>query len=85
MNYNKDNPKCNSRTEWSCGDDGVVGEDDVDDDPDEARDDDDSDELPSPRRNSPVDFSLPESFFSLCGFHPRGGGGIFLRSVPEDF
>ena len=33
----------------------------------------------------PTDFSLPESFFSLSGFHPRGGGGIFLRSVPLDF
>ena len=73
--------------EWSCGDDGVVGEDGVDDDPDEARDgdDDDGDDLPSPGRNSPSDFSLPESFFSLCGFRPRGGGGIFLRSVLRCF
>ena len=32
-----------------------------------------------------ADFSLPESFFSLYGFRPRGGSGIFLRSVPHDF
>ena len=54
MNYNKYNPRCNSGTKWSCGDDGVVGEGGVDDDPDEARDDDDDDgdDLPSPGRNS---------------------------------
>ena len=68
MNYNKYNPRCNSGTEWSCGDDGAVGEDDVDDDPDEARDDDDDDgdDLPSPGRNFPGSF-LPagELFLSL--------------------
>ena len=70
MNYNKYNSRCNSGTEWSCGCDGVVGEDDVDDDPDEARDgdgdDDDGDDLPSPGRNSP-DIFLPagELFLSL--------------------
>ena len=31
---------------------------------------------------SPADFCLPESF-SLCGFPPRTGGGIFLWSLPE--
>jgi hypothetical protein len=31
---------------------------------------------------SPVDFCLPESSFSLC-FPPRGGGGIFLRWLPQ--
>ena len=87
MNYNKYNSRCNSRTEWSCACDGAVGEDDVDDDPDEARgyDDDDGDDFPSPGRNFPTDFSLPESFFSLCGFRPCSGGGIFIRSVPRDF
>ena len=56
--------------EWSCGDDGAVGEDDVDDDPYEARDDDDDDDdggdLPTPGRNFPGRF-LPvgELFFSL--------------------
>ena len=32
---------------------------------------------------SPVDFSLPESFFSLWCFPPRSGGGIFLWSLPD--
>ena len=68
MNYTKYNPRCNIRTKWSCGDDGAVGEDDVDDDPDEARDhdDDDGDDLPSPGRNFPDNF-LPagELFLSL--------------------
>ena len=70
MNYNKYNPRCNGETEWSCGDDDAVGADGIDDDPNEARDDDDGDDLPSPGRNSPADFSLSESFFSLCGFRP---------------
>ena len=33
----------------------------------------------------PTDFSLLESFCSLYGFCPRGSGGIFLRSIPDDF
>ena len=40
--------------EWSYGDDGAVGEDDVDDDPDEARDDDDDDGDDLPDRKSVV-------------------------------
>ena len=85
MNYNKYNPRCNIGTKWSCGDDGAVGEDDVDDDPDEARGDDDGDDFPLREGISLTDFSLPESLFSLCGFRPRGGGGVFLRSVPQIF
>ena len=27
----------------------------------------------------PTDFSLPESLFSLCCFHPRRDGGTILR------
>ena len=48
-----------------AGDDGDGGGDD--DDPDEVQRDDD-DDSPSPLREgiSPTDFSLPESFFSLC-------------------
>ena len=46
MNYNKYNPRCNSGTKWSCGDDGDVGQDDGDDDPDEARGDDDGNDFP---------------------------------------
>ena len=85
MNYNKYNSRCNSGTEWSYGCDGAIGEDDVDNDPNEARDDDedDGDDLPSPVPLA--DFSLPESFFSLYGFRPCGCGGIFLRSVPQCF
>ena len=30
-----------------------------------------------------ADFSLPESFFSLCCFRPRGGVGIFPRWLPQ--
>ena len=73
--------------EWSCGDDGVVDEDGVDDDPDEAYgdDDDDGDDFSSPGRNFPSRFLPAGELFSLCGFRPRGGGGIFLRSVPYDF
>ena len=72
MNYNKYNPRCNSGTEWSCRYDGAVGEDDVDDDLDEARDDNDDDDLPSPGRNSPSRF-LPagEPFLSLWFSPPR--------------
>ena len=62
MNYNKYNPRCKSGTEWSCGDDGAVSEDDVDDDADEARDDDDDDgdDLPSSARNFPDRFGSEE-------------------------
>ena len=72
MNYNKYNPRCNIGTEWSFGYDGAVGEDDVDDDPDEARDDDDGDDLPSPGRNFLGRF-LPagELFLSLWFPPPR--------------
>ena len=85
MNYNKYNPRCNSGTKWSCGDDGDVVEDDVHDDPDEARgdDDDDGDDFPLREGISPADFSLLESFFSLCCFRPRGGGRIFPRWLPR--
>ena len=78
MNYNKYNSRCNSGTEWSCGDDVAVDEDD--DDPDEARgdDDDDGDDFPPPGRNFPSRFLPAGEFFSLCGFRPRGGSGIFL-------
>ena len=53
-------------------DDGAVCEDGVDDDPDEARDDDDGDDLPSPRKNFPSRF-LPagELFLSLWFPPPR--------------
>ena len=64
MNYNKYNPRCNSRTKWSCGDDGAVGEDDVDDDPDEARGDDDGD-------NFPGRFLERTNYAEMS---PRGGG-----------
>ena len=77
MKYNKYNPRRNSLTKWSCGDDGAVDEDDGDDDPDEARGDDDGYDFPLREGISPTDFSLPESFFSLCCFRPWGGGGIF--------
>ena len=39
--------------------------------------------FPLPEGISPADFCLPESFFSLCGFPPRRGGGIFLWSIPH--
>ena len=90
MNYNKYNPRCNNGMKWSCGDDGVVHEDGVDDDPDEACGDDDydGDDFPSPGRNFPGSF-LPagEPFLSLSlsSFRLRGGGGIFLRSVLDEF
>ena len=52
------------------GDDGADGGDDVDDDPDDARHDgnDDGADFPLQEGISPVDFSLPESFFFLYGF-----------------
>ena len=62
MNYNKYNPRCNSLTKWSCGDDGAIGEDDGDDDPDEARGDDDGYDFPLRERIFPADFSLLERF-----------------------
>ena len=51
------------------GDDGSDDGDDVDDDPDDARlyGDDDGGDSPLRERNSPVDFFLPEPFFSLSG------------------
>ena len=72
MNYNKYSRRRNSGKKWSDGDDGAVGEDDVDDDPDEAHDDDDGDDLPSPGRNFPGRF-LPagELFLSLWFPPPR--------------
>ena len=53
------------------GDDGAGGGDDVGDDPDDARcdGDDDGDDFPLQEGISPADFSLPETFFSLSGFH----------------
>ena len=52
------------------GDDGASGGDDVDDDPDDAQRDgnDDGDDFPLREGIFPVDFSLPETFFSLYGF-----------------
>ena len=82
MNYNKCNPRCNSGTKWSCGDDGAVGEDDG---PDEARGDDDGDDFPLREGIIPADFSLPESLFTLRVFRLRGAGEVFLRSVPRAF
>ena len=70
MNYNKYNPRCNGETEWSCGDDGAIGEDCVDDDPDEARDDDDGDDLPSPGRNFPDRFLPAGKLFLSLRFPP---------------
>ena len=70
MNYNKYNPRCNNGTKWSYGDDGVVGEDDVNDDPDEAHGDDDVDDFPPPGRNFSGRFLPAGELFSLCGFGP---------------
>ena len=71
--------------EWSCGCDGVVGEDDVDDDPDEARGDDDGDgdDLPSLGRNSPGRF-LParELFLSLLFPSLRRRRNISSMALP---
>ena len=55
----------------------------MDDDPDEARgDDDDGNDFPLPGVNFPGRFLPAGELFSLSGFCPRGGGGIFLLSVP---
>ena len=72
--------------EWSRGDDGAVSEDDVDDDPDEARDDDDGNDLPSPGRNSPCRF-LPagEPFLSLWFPPPEAAAEYFFVASPEIF
>ena len=69
------------------GGDGGAGEDDGgdDDDLDEVHLDGgvDGDDLPSPGRNSLGRIlSAGEIFLSRC-FLPRGGGGIFLWSLPE--
>ena len=87
MNYNKYNPRCNSGTKWSCGDDGAVGEDDVDNDPDEARGDDydDGDDFPLREGISPADFSLPELFFSPSGFHLVEAVEKLLLAAPRHF
>ena len=87
MNYNKYNPRCNSKTKWSYAGDGAVGEDDVDDDPDEAcgDDDDDDDDFPSPGRNFPVDFSLPEIFSLSVVSAPEVAAEYFFEASPEIF
>jgi len=67
-------------TEWSGGDDGDGGGDDGDDDPDEVQldDGDDGDDFPPPGRDFPGRFLPAGELSSLCGFPPRGGGGIIL-------
>ena len=71
--------------EWSCGDDGVVGEDGVDDDPDEARDDDDGDDLPSPGRNFSGRF-LPAGELSLSvASAPEVAAEYFFEASPMIF
>ena len=71
--------------EGADGDDG--GDDDDDDDPDEVQLDGgvDSDDLPSPGRNSPGrNLSAGEIFLYRC-FLPCRGGGIFLLLLPESY
>ena len=69
------------------GDDGADDGDGVDDDPDEARRDGDDDGGDSPLRegNSPADFSLPELFFSLSGFHLVEAAEKFLFDTLDVF
>ena len=64
--------------------DGVVDDDD-DDYPDEVQrdDDDDGDDFPSPGGNFPGKISLPESSFSLDGFHPVEAAEYFVDDPPE--
>jgi hypothetical protein len=38
--------------------------------------------IPPPGRNLPGRFLPAGELFSLCGFPPRSGGGIFLCSLP---
>ena len=75
------------QTKWSCRDDGTGGEDDVDDDPGEARgnDDDDGDDFPLWEGISPADFSLPELFFSLSSFLLVEAAEKFLVDAPQCF
>ena len=73
--------------QYGDGNEGADDDDggDDDDDPDEVQldDDVDSDDLPSPRRNSSSrNMSAGEIFLSRC-FPPHRGGGIFLWSLPE--
>ena len=63
---------------WDRGDEGVVGGDDVDDDPDGAQCDDDSDDFPLWEGISPVDFCLSDSFLLSVSFPPRDGGGKII-------
>ena len=85
MNQTRYNARSYNGTKWS-------GEEDEDgdgysaaaaaaDDPDEVQldGDDDGENFPPPGRNSPANFSLLESSFSLCCFRPRRDGGIILR------
>ena len=69
------------------GDDGADDGDGVDDDPDNARRDGDYDGGDSPLREgiSPTDFSLPELFFSLSGFHLVEAAEKFLVDTPDVF
>ncbi len=73
-----------ARRSGDGGDDGPGGGDDGDDDPDEVPrgGDGDGDDLPSPGRNFPGRFLPAGELFSLSGFPPRSGGGIFPRLLP---
>ena len=70
----------NSGTKWSYGDDGAVGEED---NPDEARGDDDDD---GDREGiSPADFSLPESFSLSVVSAPEAAAEYFFEASPDVF
>ena len=61
----------------------VVGGDDVDDDPDEARDD--GDDLPSPGRNFPGRFLPAEELFLSVWFPPPRRWRNISSKRPPDF
>ena len=84
MNQTSSNPKCYSGTKWSDGDDDAGGGYDDDDDPDEVQGvgDDDGNDFPLREGISPADFSLPESFFSLCCFRLVEAAEYFLWLSP---
>ena len=76
MNFTRSNPNVTAGRSGDAG----AGDGDDDDDPDEVQldDGDDGDDFPPPGRNFPVRFLPAGELFSLCGFPPRSGDGIFL-------
>ena len=85
MNFTRSNPNVTAGRSGDGGDGSAGDGDDDDDDPDEVQldDGDDGDDFTPAGRNFPGRFLPAGELFSLCGFPPRRGSGIFLWSIPR--